>query len=140
MSSDSQIVLDVERMLWAGRVLSGLSAALLLMSGVMKITDDAGDRQKDLDRYGLEDGRYRRWSWPCWNCAAWFFMLIPQTAVLGAILLTGYLGGACATHVRIGDYGHCWIPVVLRRRRLARACISARLPVVRALDTACESL
>ena len=29
--------------------------------------------------------------------------LIPQTAVLGAILLTGYLGGAIATHVRIGE-------------------------------------
>jgi hypothetical protein len=29
--------------------------------------------------------------------------LIPQTAVLGAILLTGYLGGAVATHVRMGE-------------------------------------
>ena len=29
--------------------------------------------------------------------------VIPRTAVLGAILLTGYLGGAVATHVRIGD-------------------------------------
>jgi hypothetical protein len=39
--------------------------------------------------------------------------LIPQTAVLGAILLTGYLGGATATHVRIADWGHAPIPVVL---------------------------
>lgn len=29
--------------------------------------------------------------------------LIPQTAVLGAVLLTGYLGGAVATHLRIGE-------------------------------------
>jgi hypothetical protein len=29
--------------------------------------------------------------------------LVPQTAVLGAILLTGYLGGATATHLRIGE-------------------------------------
>jgi hypothetical protein len=37
--------------------------------------------------------------------------VIPQTSVLGAILLTGYLGGATATHVRIGDP---WIgPVVV---------------------------
>lgn len=28
---------------------------------------------------------------------------IPRTAVLGAVLITGYLGGAIATHVRIGD-------------------------------------
>jgi hypothetical protein len=39
--------------------------------------------------------------------------LIPQTAMLGAILLTGYLGGATATHVRITDWGHAPIPVVL---------------------------
>ena len=30
--------------------------------------------------------------------------LIPQTSILGAILVTGYIGGAIATHVRIGDY------------------------------------
>jgi hypothetical protein len=36
--------------------------------------------------------------------------LIPQTSVLGAILLTGYLGGATATHVRIGE---AWFPPVL---------------------------
>jgi hypothetical protein len=35
--------------------------------------------------------------------ACTFIYLIPQTAVLGAILLTGYLGGAIATHVRIGE-------------------------------------
>jgi hypothetical protein len=29
--------------------------------------------------------------------------VIPRTSVLGAILLTGYLGGATATHVRVGD-------------------------------------
>lgn len=36
--------------------------------------------------------------------------LIPQTAVLGAILVTAYLGGAAATHVRIGD--PFFIPVI----------------------------
>ena len=39
--------------------------------------------------------------------------LIPNTAVLGAILLTGYLGGAVATHVRAGDplFSHVLAPV-----------------------------
>jgi hypothetical protein len=37
--------------------------------------------------------------------------LIPRTSVLGAILLTGYLGGAVATHVRLGD-GNQWFAVV----------------------------
>lgn len=41
--------------------------------------------------------------------------LIPQTAVLGAILLTGYLGGAVATHVRVGSplFTHMLFPVYL---------------------------
>ena len=40
--------------------------------------------------------------------------MIPRTSVLGAILLTGYLGGATATHVRIGEpffapiFSVCW--------------------------------
>ena len=41
--------------------------------------------------------------------------LIPRTAVLGAILITGYLGGAVATHVRVGDplFSHILFPVYL---------------------------
>lgn len=40
---------------------------------------------------------------------------IPQTAILGAILLTGYLGGAVATHVRVGSplFTHMLFPVYL---------------------------
>jgi hypothetical protein len=39
--------------------------------------------------------------------------LIPRTAVLGAVLLTGYLGGAVATHVRVGDplLSHTLFPI-----------------------------
>ena len=39
--------------------------------------------------------------------------LVPRTAVLGALLLTGYLGGAIATHVRIGNplFTHILFPV-----------------------------
>lgn len=41
--------------------------------------------------------------------------VIPQTAILGAILLTGYLGGAVATHVRVGSplFTHTLFPVYL---------------------------
>jgi hypothetical protein len=59
--------------------------------------------------------------------------LIPQTAVLGAILLTGYLGGAIATHVRLGEgiIMHVvigivfWLGIYLRDSRL-RALIPLR--------------
>jgi len=41
--------------------------------------------------------------------------LMPRTAILGAILLTGYLGGAVATHVRVGSplFSHVLFPVYL---------------------------
>jgi hypothetical protein len=41
--------------------------------------------------------------------------VIPRTAVLGAILLTGYLGGAVATHLRVGDplFSHVLFPTYL---------------------------
>jgi len=60
--------------------------------------------------------------------------LVPRTATLGAILLTGYLGGAVATHVRLGDpLGNILFPVlfgavvwgglVLRSRRVREAVV-----------------
>jgi hypothetical protein len=41
--------------------------------------------------------------------------VIPKTSVLGAILLTGYLGGAIATHLRVGDplFSHVLFPTYL---------------------------
>jgi hypothetical protein len=41
--------------------------------------------------------------------------LIPRTSVFGAILLTGYLGGAVATHVRVGDplFSHVMFPTYI---------------------------
>jgi DoxX-like family len=56
--------------------------------------------------------------------------LVPRTSVLGAILLTGFLGGATATHVRVGDplFSHVlfpsyvgaliWVGLLLRDPRL----------------------
>jgi hypothetical protein len=52
--------------------------------------------------------------------------LIPRTSVLGAVLLTGYLGGATASHVRIGEppilpiivAGLFWLGLYLREPRL----------------------
>ena len=51
-----------------------------------------------------------------------FVYLIPQTSVLGAILLTGYLGGAVATHLRVGD--QVLRPGRSRSARLARALLA----------------
>jgi hypothetical protein len=47
------------------------------------------------------------------ECAMVALYLVPQTSVIAAILMTGYLGGAVATHLRIGDTARAAIPVVV---------------------------
>jgi hypothetical protein len=64
--------------------------------------------------------------------------LVPRTAPLGAILFTGYLGGAIATHVRLGNplFSHqlfpiyvaamLWIPLYLRDARVRALLASSK--------------
>ena len=47
------------------------------------------------------------------ECALVLLYLVPQTSVLAAILMTGYLGGAVATHLRIADTARATIPLVV---------------------------
>ena len=47
------------------------------------------------------------------ECALVVLYLVPQTSVLAAILMTGYLGGAVASHLRIGDTARAAIPLVV---------------------------
>lgn len=85
---------------WAGVVLTVLPALMLIMSGVMKLTGGTE----------VEKG-FQHLGWPAhlavalavveFTCTVLY--LIPRTAVLGAVLLTGYLGGAIATHVRLEE-------------------------------------
>ena len=89
-----------KKALWAGRIISALPVLLLLASGVMKLAKPApvveGFTQLgNPERLALGIGILEL------ACTAVY--LVPQTSVLGAILLTGYLGGATATHVRVGD-------------------------------------
>jgi hypothetical protein len=87
---------------WPGRILSGTAIAFLLMDSAMKI---AGLPQVTEAAAGI--------GWPigvlywrvmglvllvCTALYAW-----PRTAALGAILLSGWLGGAIASHLRVGD-------------------------------------
>jgi len=87
-------------MLWTGRVLSGLVILFLLMGGViglMKIPENV----EKFKQYGYpaESGTWI----PVTLLTCTLLYAIPRTAILGAILLTGYLGGATATHVRAGE-------------------------------------
>ncbi|BDA78052.1 membrane protein [Leptospira kobayashii] len=87
--------------LWSGRVLSGLAIAFLLFDGIGKfflesMPKEALEAAAKLD-YPIEIMPYIGTT--LLICTALY--AIPKTSVLGAILLTGYLGGAVASHVRI---------------------------------------
>lgn len=86
--------------LWIGRVLSWLFGLLLLLDGVLKLFKPAPVIEGTV-QLGYAESVIVPLGLVLVACTVLY--LIPRTAVLGAILLTGYLGGAVATHVRTGD-------------------------------------
>ncbi len=85
---------------WTGTALSVLPALFLILDAVMKIVKP----QPVLDataKLGYSESTLVPLAIVL--LASAIIYLIPRTAVIGAILLTGYLGGAVASHVRIGD-------------------------------------
>ena len=96
--------------LWAGRILTALPALFLLLDGVGKLlkpeevvkgTVALGYPESTIFGIGIA------------QLVSLAFYLLPRTSVFGAVLLTGYLGGAVATHVRIGNpvFSHVLFPV-----------------------------
>lgn len=98
--------------LWAGRVASGLCTLFLAVDGAAKLARPAPVVQGTLE-LGYPESVIVPLGVVLLACVALY--AIPQTAVLGAILLTGYLGGAIATHVRVGNplFTHVLFPVYL---------------------------
>jgi hypothetical protein len=86
-------------MLWSGRALSFLPAAFLLVDGSMKLVQPAVVVETTV-QLGYPESAILGIGLVLLACTALY--LIPRTTVLGAILLTGYLGGAVATHVPVG--------------------------------------
>src|SRR5262249_33407352 len=86
--------------LWTGRILSGLMALLLLADGVAKLFKPAAVVEGTI-KLGYPESAIIPLGIVL--VASTILYVIPRTSVLGAILLTGYLGGAVATHVRVGD-------------------------------------
>jgi hypothetical protein len=81
-------------MFWAGWLLSALPALMLLFSGSMKLLNP-----QMLAPMGYPESLALILGIVEIGCTLVY--LVPRTAVLGAILLTGYLGGAIATHARV---------------------------------------
>ena len=89
-----------KKALWIGYVMSALPVLLFLFSGVMKLLRPP-DVLKGFTHLGFPETLALGLG--ILEIACTIVYVVPRTAVLGAILLTGYLGGATATHVRIGD-------------------------------------
>src|SRR5207302_8478171 len=102
MSPDTQTVPVSKKGLWAGRIMSGLVVAFLAVDVVIKFIKPApAPVVETCAHLGLPLSLA-----PILGMillVSTVLYVIPKASVLGAILLTGYLGGAVATHLRVGD-------------------------------------
>lgn len=87
--------------LWGGRIISALPILGLLMSASMKLGHSAQMVPQFVGKLGYPESTLGPIGVVELLCTILY--AVPQTAVIGAVLLTGYLGGAVATHVRVGD-------------------------------------
>jgi hypothetical protein len=112
MTSDSAVAPISKAQLWTGRVISTLLVLLLLLDGIMKLFKPVQVTMA-FSHLGFPESTIIPIGALLIVCAILY--AIPQTAILGAILLTGYLGGAVVCHVRIGDplFSHILVPVYI---------------------------
>jgi hypothetical protein len=97
-----------KKMLWTGRIISALVILFLVADSVGKVMKFAPYMEGTV-RVGYPASLVVPLGIVLLICTVVY--AIPITSVLGAILLTGYLGGATATHVRIGQ--PFWFPVIV---------------------------
>jgi hypothetical protein len=100
MQVEVQAVPASKAALWTGWIMSVLPALFLLFDGVMKLVKPAFVVEGTM-KYGYPENSILPLGIVL--LASTVLYLIPRSAVLGAILLTGYLGGAVATHVRVEE-------------------------------------
>lgn len=117
---------DSRKMIWAGRILTVLAALFMLLDAAMKIVKPPQVLEANI-----------RLAYPLSTLsgigialiACTLIYLIPRTSIFGAILLTGYLGGAVASNVRAGSgwfetifpvlfAALVWVGLALRDRRI----------------------
>jgi len=118
------------KVVWVGRVISILAALVFVLSALIKVKGGAVVTQ-GMAHLGLPESMRLPLAAVEFSCAVVY--LIPATAVLGAILLTGFIGGAMCTHWRIGEpvFMHIalgilvWLGLYLREDRL-KALIPVR--------------
>ena len=120
------------RIVWVGRVISVLASLLFLMSAAMKLKGGT-EVMQGMTHLGLPESMVMPLAILEISCVVIY--AIPATSVLGTILLTGYIGGAICTHLRVGDPFFMqigigifvWLGLYLREDRL-KALIPLRRP------------
>jgi uncharacterized membrane protein YphA (DoxX/SURF4 family) len=126
------VAAPVGKIVWVGRGISILASLAFLMSGVMKLKGGP-EVQKGFSHLGLPESMMLPLAILELSCVVIY--LIPPTAVLGAVLLAGYMGGAIVTHWRSGDPFFVqallgilvWLGLYLREPRL-RPLLPLRTP------------
>jgi hypothetical protein len=118
--------MTLHRALWAGRVMSAFVVIALVADGVIQLFMPAQIASM-LQETGFAMDLTRVVGPIVLACA------IPATAVLGAILVTGYLGGAICAHVRIGELGSPPKIISLLLGALTWGGLYARNPRIRAV-------
>ena len=122
---------------WTGRIISGLVIAFLVMDAVMKLiaVPPVMDSMRELG-FVSTVGLARCLGGLLLVCTALY--AFPKTSACGAILLTGFLGGTMAIHVRAGNplFSHVlfgaylavmlWVGLLLRDRNLRAALVPTR--------------
>jgi hypothetical protein len=111
------------KIVWTGRVLTGVVSLLFFFSAAMKFVGGA-EVKEGMAHLGLPESMVIPLG--ILEAACTVVYLIPATSVLGAILLAGYIGGAICTHWRVGDpfVGQIaialviWLAIYLREPRL----------------------
>jgi hypothetical protein len=98
-------------MLWTGWFLSFVVVAQMLSSAFFRATYHTYAVAEIVTGYGYPKSAIA--FIVVAECALVALYLVPQTSVLAAILMTGYLGGAVASHVRIADTARAAIPLVV---------------------------
>ena len=130
----SSAVSPSKGILWTGRVLSALPVLVLLLSASFKLAHPPQVVQSFSGQFGYPARLLLPLAVIEISCVLLY--VIPRTAVLGAVLATGYLGGAIATHVRVEDPGFVvalalgvfvWAGLYLRDPRL-RELLPLRRP------------
>jgi uncharacterized membrane protein YphA (DoxX/SURF4 family) len=130
-ADQEELTMNSRTALWTGRVLSGIAVLFLIFDGAIKLVpiQPVTDSLRELG-YPATDSFARFLGVVTLLCTALYAW--PRTALLGAVLLTGIMGGAIASHLRLGDplFSHTlfgvylgllfWVGLWLRNERVRR--------------------